>query len=298
MAKRLTIMLIGILVIIGFLVFGVSWHLSSLVLFPKSNCQTEHYVFCNDPSEIPLKFETVSFVTADGIKLQGWYIPAPESKKTVVMVHGHGGSKNEGLRFAKPLHDAGFNLLLYNSRVFATGDKAYASMGYFEQYDVKAAVDFVLKKKNANSIGLFGFSMGAATSILAMEKDNRIRAGVFSSAYANIIDQLLEVGKRDFGIPEFPIFSIAVALTNLRGKFDLDQIIPEESIRHISPRPVLIMHCDKDHYVDFSHAKRLYAAAKQPKYFWAAPCDKHEFLWNADPRKAETLTTSFFKSHL
>ncbi|MBU2509728.1 alpha/beta fold hydrolase [bacterium] len=298
MTSRLIKILVALVILAGLIVLAASWYLSSLVLYPKSVCRKEHYVYCNDPSEIPVSFENVSFTTSDEIELKGWYMPATGSGKTIVLVHGHGGSKNEGLRFVKALHDAGFNLLVYDSRVLSGGNKAFASMGYFEKKDVKAAIDWVINKKQAQSIGVFGFSMGAATSILAMEEDLRIKAGMFSSSYASVVDELAEVGKRDFGLPEFPILPVAIFIANIRGDMDLYSVVPERSIPRISPRPVYIMQCKQDDYVDYSHAQRLYKAAKDPKSFWGVPCNRHEYLWNSNPEKVETQVVNFFKLHL
>ncbi len=48
-------------------------------------------------------------VSADGVRLAGWYIPSGDgdaaSAPTVVIVHGWGVSKSDALRYAVPLHD-------------------------------------------------------------------------------------------------------------------------------------------------------------------------------------------------
>ncbi len=298
MASRLIKLLFSALILVILLVLAISWYLSSAIMYPKSNCRTEHYVYCKDPSEIPVPFEDISFNTSDNIELKGWYIPAKNSNKTIILVHGHGGSKNEGLRFVKALHESAFNLIAFNSRVLSNSDKAFASMGYHEKKDVKAAIDFAINEKQATSIGVLGFSMGAATSILAMEEDSRISAGFFSSSYASVVDELVDVGKRDYGLPEFPILQTAMFLANTRGNMDLYSIVPEKSIARLSPRPVHIVHCKQDDYINYSHAQRLYKAAGNPKGFWGAPCDKHEYVWNSDPKMAEAQAVNFFKRYL
>ena len=298
MKKKRTVIIITLVVILIVLPLAVSWYFSSIILYPKSVCHKEHYVYCGDPSEIPLEFENISFETDDKITLRGWYMPADNSSTAVIMVHGHGGSKNEGLRFAKPLVKAGFNVLAYDSRVLAKTGDAFASMGYHEVKDVKAAVDYLTKARDISRVGVLGFSMGGSTAIMAMADDNRIKAGLFSSSYANMVDEMAEVGQRDFGMPRLPILPLAISLINLRGNMDLYEVVPEKSISKISPRPLLIMHCDKDDYVDYSHAQRLFKAAGNPKDMWTAHCDKHEYLWNSDPEKAESVVTDFFSTHL
>ncbi len=140
--------------------------------------------------------------------------------------------------------------------------------------------------------------MGAATGIVTMADDERIKAGSFSSSYASVVDELSDVGRRDFGIPDFPLLTMAIAVANLRGNMNLYDIVPERSIVRISPRPVLIMHCDGDDYVDYEHAVRLYNAAKEPKEMWTASCKRHERVWNSNPKKAESVVISFFDRYL
>ena len=286
---------LGLFAILLIILCYIPWFFSSLLLLPKTNCSKEHHVFCDTPKEIGLEYETVSIINADGISLESWYIPAQNSKKGIILVHGHGGSRNEGLRFATSLHNTGFNLLALSLRRNAN---EYASMGYHEVKDVKAAVDFLLKEKKLESVGVFGFSMGAATSILAMEADTRIKAGLFSSGYASALDITSEAAKRDFGIPYYPLIPIVLRVINLRGNMKLETVRPIEKIGNISPRPISIFHCDKDHYVDSNHAARLFAEAREPKEKWIPNCDKHEFIWNTHREEAEKRSVDFFLKNL
>jgi uncharacterized protein len=289
MKKR--ILVIIILLILCF----IPWYFSSLILYPKINCSKEHHVFCETPKEIGLNFETVSIPTEDGVSLESWYIPSSNSKKGIIFVHGHGGSRNEGLRFAQALNKVGYNLLALNLRRNAN---QFASMGYHERKDVKAAVDFLINQKNLESIGIFGFSMGAATSILAMEEDNRIKAGIFSSGYASAMDVMSEAAKRDFGIPYYPLIPLVRSLINLRGNMQIETVRPEDKIGNISPRPIYLFHCDKDNYVDVSHIERLFKNAKEPKEKWVPACTKHEQIWNFHKEESEQRATDFFNKNL
>ncbi len=251
-------------------------------------------MFCDTPKELGLEYEEVK-IPAEGLELLSWYMPAKNSRKGIIFVHGHGGSRNEGLRFAKALHEAGFNLLALNLR---RNSDSFASMGFYEPIDVIAAIDFLIKEKNLDSVGLFGFSMGAATSILAMEKDPRVKAGLFSSGYASAMDVMSESAKRDFGIPYYPLIPIVQVFLNVRGNMQIETVKPEEKIGNISPRPVSIFHCDKDDYVDVSHSDRLFASAKEPKEKWIPVCSQHERIWNTNKVEAEKRSVAYFKKNL
>jgi fermentation-respiration switch protein FrsA (DUF1100 family) len=290
--KNIKLILIALLLLV---LFYIPWFFSSLILLPKINCRIEHHVYCETPKEIGLNYETVQVVNEDKISLESWYIPSPNSKKGIVLVHGHGGSRNEGLRFATALHKAGFNLLALSLRRNAN---QFATMGYHEVKDVEAAVSFLLKEKGLESVGVFGFSMGAATSILAMERDKRIKAGIFSSGYSSALDVTSEAARRDFGIPYYPLIPIVAGLINIRAKMKIETVRPVDRIGNISPRPISIFHCDKDDYVDSSHAEKLFSEAKEPKEKWIPACNKHELVWNFHKEESEKRAVDFFLKNL
>ncbi|MDT8991602.1 alpha/beta fold hydrolase [Curvibacter sp. APW13] len=270
------------------------WVFSSMVLLPKVNCTVQHHVYCESPAQVKLAFDEVALTTSDGVGLSAWWMPAPNAKKAIIFVHGHGGSRAEGLRFAPALHAAGYHLLAINLR---RNHGQYASMGYHERKDVRAAVDWVLQQKGVEGVALMGFSMGAATSILAMAEDPRIRAGLFSSPYASTLDVLSEAAKRDFGIPYYPLIPMVGAVIDWRGNMKIADTVPEAVIGSIAPRPVMLYHCETDRTTDASHSRRLFAAAKEPKGLWVPACDKHEQIWNAFPQEAEARTAGFFNKN-
>lgn len=289
--KTIFLSLIGFL----FIVFlGAAYYFSSLVLYPNVQCRADHHVFCDTPKERGLDYENVRFQTADGIELESYFIPSSNKNKAIILVHGHGGQKNEGLRFAKSLHDAGYSLVLLSLR---RNHGSFASMGYYEPLDVDAAFQF-LKNKGYSKIGIFGFSMGAATSILYMAKNPEIPAGIFSSGYAVAMDVMIESAKRDFGIPYYPLIPLVKLALDIRGNMDIDSVRPIDSIGDISPRPIAIFHCKSDDYVDHHHAEDLFSKAKEPKSLWSPECSRHERIWNVYPKEAEERAVSFFKTYL
>jgi alpha-beta hydrolase superfamily lysophospholipase len=294
MQKRWKYGLIGLGATVVLALSAASWVFSNMVLLPKVNCSAQHHVFCESPAQVKLAFEDVPLTTADGVQLAAWWMPAEGSRKTIVFVHGHGGSRVEGLRFAPALHAAGYNLLALDLR---RNHGQYASMGYHERKDVRTAVDWVLQTYPGNTVALMGFSMGAATSILAMAEDPRIQAGLFSSPYASTLDVLSQAAQRDFGIPYYPLIPLVGAVIDWRADMRIADTVPEAVIASIAPRPVMIYHCAIDRTTDASHSRRLFDTAKEPKALWIPACDRHERIWNAFPQEADARTVEFFRKH-
>ena len=284
------------IVIASFL--AVAWILSSNIMHPIFVCSEEHFFYCGDPSQLDLSFEDISIQVADGHTLSGWYIPAEASDKAVIFIHGHGADRHEGMRWFKAVHQAGFNILAFDLRNQGKSAKSFSTMGYFEKRDVIRALDYLQQQKQIESIGIFGTSMGAATSIMAMVDDSRIAAGVFEAGWANLDDLYSEIIEQHMGLPSYPLLPLTTWMLEQRTGMEMAKLNPEDMLADIAPRPVFIIHCSGDNLIGFSHGERNYAAAKKPKEFWKSPCQMHARAWQSDPEYIEQRVTNYFTKYL
>ena len=299
MQKILVRTLGGVFALFLTLLVAGAWYFSSLLRQAGPHeCRDDHYVFCTDPSEVGLKFENVKFESRDGLQLAGWYIPGKTDAPAVLMVHGRNATRREALRYAPSLQKAGFNLLLIDLRNCGESEKSFISMGYYEQLDALAGVDYLIQQKGMTSVGIFGFSMGGVTSILAMADDPRIKAGVFEASFDSLTRILADRAGIDYGLPEWPLVPLVELFYGWRGDFDTDAIRPVDRIDDIAPRPVFIIHGTADKTVPYHHGESLFAAAKEPKQFWTVPDGQHTRAWNANKEKAETDIPAFFTRYL
>ena len=286
---------------IGLLIAGLltfSWILSSNIMHPSFVCSEEHFIYCGDPSQLDLSFEDISFESDDGNTLSGWYMPAEASDKAIIFVHGHGADRHEGMRWFKAVHAAGFNILAFDLRNQGKSAKSFSTMGYFEKRDVIRALDYLQQQKQIESIGIFGTSMGAATSIMAMVDDSRIAAGVFEAGWANLDDLYSEIIEQHMGLPSYPLLPLTTWMLEQRTGMEMAKLNPEDMLADIAPRPVFIIHCSGDNLIGFSHGERNYAAAKKPKEFWKSPCQMHARAWQSDPEYIEQRVTNYFTKYL
>ena len=284
------------IVIASFL--AVAWILSSNIMHPTFVCSEEHFIYCGDPSQLDLSFEDISIQVGDGHTLSGWYIPAEASDKAVIFIHGHGADRHEGMRWFKAVHQAGFNILAFDLRNQGKSTKSFSTMGYFEKRDVIRALDYLQQQKQIESIGIFGTSMGAATSIMAMVDDSRIAAGVFEAGWANLDDLYSEIIEQHMGLPSYPLLPLTTWMLEQRTGMEMAKLNPEDMLADIAPRPVFIIHCSGDNLIGFSHGERNYAAAKKPKEFWKSPCQMHARAWQSDPEYIEQRVTNYFTKYL
>lgn len=119
----------------------------------------------SSPTEFGLDFENIELVTSDHLHLRGWWIPTNDSVKTIIFLHGYAGSMDPDLKYAPAIHQAGFNILMFDFRAHGRSEGNLTTIGTLEVSDVRAAIDFALARKS-EQVGLLGFSMGGRTALL------------------------------------------------------------------------------------------------------------------------------------
>jgi dipeptidyl aminopeptidase/acylaminoacyl peptidase len=154
------------------------------------------------PADLAMPYETITFPAADGLRLSGWFVPAPNDSArrgaTLILVHGWGwnrlgeaatdalanltaASRVDLLRLAYSLHKDGFNLLMYDSRNHGeSGSQPPMTFGETEAQDVLGAVAYLQGRTGvaANRIGAIGFSAGANGVLYALAQTDQIQAAV------------------------------------------------------------------------------------------------------------------------
>jgi uncharacterized protein len=218
------------------------------------------------PQALNLQYENISFKTTDGLTLRGWHLPSKkESAKTLILLHGYPADKGDILpALAFLQHD--FNLLLFDFRYLGESEGSYSTAGAKEVEDLLAAIRF-LKARAVTEVGVWGFSMGGAVALMAIERAPEIRAVIAESSYASLLGMALQL----LPIPliNYPIAYLIGLWAKLILGIDLRNVSPAETIRN-SAIPILITHSSADTVIPFAQAKSLERAlANNPRAeFW------------------------------
>ncbi len=152
------------------------------------------------PSDQGLDFETVTFPSQDGIPLEAWFIPAPNSKRLVIVNHpmsfnrygfpshiepwrsfGVAGGNTFEVDYTadyRILHEAGYNVLTYDERNFGLSGAANGGLnsgGRFEARDVIGSLKYVRGRSDLRdmSVALFSRCNGANATLYAIHSDPR-----------------------------------------------------------------------------------------------------------------------------
>ncbi|HXV83772.1 MAG TPA: alpha/beta fold hydrolase [Candidatus Binatia bacterium] len=274
-----------VLIVFSVLVIISLWGFYSSIRPPK-------IVSSLTPRDLKMAYEDVTFKTADGLTLYGWHIPsARQTERTVILLHGYPADKGNILPALAFLHED-FNLLLFDFRYLGKSEGSYSTAGAKEVYDLLAAIQF-LKGRGINEVGVWGFSMGGAVGLMAIEQAPEIRAVISESSYASLEEMAFELMR--IPVLNYPIAYLVGLWAKLFLGIDLRDASPADRIRN-TKIPILLIHSSADAVIPFSHARLLQQAlANNPNAeFWFHDDFAHGQL-ASDYR---TRIKEFFLKHL
>lgn len=272
-------------------------------LLVYANTHPPKYPLHIPPSAYRADYETVSFPSEDGITLKGWFVkPAhPASKAPVIIIcHGLGANKSDFTELAVALSRRGYFVLLFDFRAHGESSGSRSSLGHHEQGDIAAALDFLKVRPEAGPkrIGIYGFSMGASSAILAAARTHAFSVIVADSAFTSLRDQARTAITGFYHLPSFPFLNLSVLGYELYFQTGIDNISPVSVIKDISPTPVFIIAGDGDRLVPAENGRKLYAAAGEPKELWIIPNADHGATFAAAGSAYEKRVGDFFDKYL
>jgi len=275
-----------------FAMFTLSERAARSIVFPP------HVVDDRTPATVGLSYQDVAFPSTDGIALKGWLIPG--SPATVVVAHGHGGSKSQVLDYARFLREqGGYTVLLLDFRASGQSDGEKSTLGFYERQDLLGALDFLGRQPgvDAHHIGGLGLSMGAAALLLLGPDAQRLRGIVADSSF---IDghSLVSHFDRWFRLPSWP-FSVTVpwAIERFAGLAPRD-VAPVKAAPFIAPTPLFIIHGGADQGIPATDAIAIHAAAGEPKQLWIVPGAEHGAALAVAGEEYKQRVLAFFRSTL
>ena len=227
----------------GVLLLAVYFFQSHLVFFPETGRE-----IVATPDQVGLPYEDIRLQTADGVSLHGWYIPAVQSRGTVLFLHGNAGNISHRLDSVQMFHRMGYSTLIIDYRGYGNSGGAPGEQGTYQ--DAGAAWNYLTLQRHIPScrIVVFGESLGGAVAawLAARQKPAAL---VIASGFTSVPD----LGQQLY--PYLPVRQL------VRIRYDT-----RENLRNVAA-PVLIAHSPEDEIVPFGHGRALFAAANPPKRF-------------------------------
>lgn len=266
--------------LITFLIIGLCGFFFVHFYVPKLIISTRN----TPPSQNVFAFTSgkpVHIKASDSINLSGFltYTSKDTAKGTIILLHGIRAYKEHFSPLAAELAGQGYNTLALDLRAHGSSGGNYCTFGYYEKYDIVAAVDFLIHEEQLQNIGIWGQSLGGAIALQAMSIDPRIKYGIIESTFSSFRLVAHDYISRLTGI-DVPIFSnYLVDRAGKIGNFNPDDVIPYKDCEKIL-QPVLLVHGSKDDRISLEHAHENFDHLESnEKYFLEIEGANHFNVW-------------------
>ena len=165
----------------------------------------------------------------------------------VIYVHANSSSRAEGIRIKNHLLKKNINICSFDFEGSGYSEGEYISLGYHEKKQLKNVVDFIENYPGVGEIGLWGRSMGAATTLIYASMDKRIKAIVVDSPFTDFRRIAKETCLAQVSVPGF-LIGLAISIIGKsvynKNKMDINEI--------------KFVHAKDDDMVNFQHTLDLY----------------------------------------
>jgi fermentation-respiration switch protein FrsA (DUF1100 family) len=200
------------------------------------------------PQAYGLAHESLELTTGDGERLHAWWVPAAESRGTVLLFHGNAGNMSARLDYLLMFNRLKFSTLIIDYRGYGQSTGTPSEAGTYR--DAEAAWAWLTGTRDikAGDVVLFGESLGGAVASWLAAR-HPPRALILASTFTSV---------PDLGAEVYPFLPV-----RLISRIGYDNRANLESIR----APVLIVHSRQDDVIPFTHGQKLLEAANEPKQF-------------------------------
>jgi hypothetical protein len=236
--------------------------------------------------------EEVTFKTADGLRLEGWFVPS-RNGATVIAFPGRSGPQ----KHARMLIRHGYGVLLFDRRGEGASEGDPNAFGWVGDRDLHAAVSYLRGRPDvdAQRIGAIGLSVGGEMLIHAAAHSDAFKAIVSEGASGQSARDGFANGDRLEAFLGGVANTLSVAL--------FTSTLPPPSLKSEVPRiaPTAVFFIYGEHGQGGTEAKPnklFYAAAREPKRIWEVPAGQHIAGITTQPKEYERRVISFFDDAL
>ena len=230
------------------------------------------------PRQVGFEYDDVDFESSDGIRLHGWYVPAPERRGTVLFLHGNAGNISHRLDSIAVFRELGLDTFIFDYRGYGQSEGRTSEDGTYK--DAEAAWQYLVTERDTDpaEIVIFGRSIGGAVAAWLGTK-HKAAALIVESSFTSAVDMASRI---------YPFMPVRL-LTRLRYPV-IDYVAATTS-------PVLIVHSHDDEIIPFQMGQALYEAAPAPKAFLELRGGHNDAFFLSRDRYRQGLST-YIAEHL
>jgi fermentation-respiration switch protein FrsA (DUF1100 family) len=212
--------------------------------------------------------------TADGVRLNGWWIAAPDSAVATVYLHGNGGNLTHRVRHMRAIPAAGSSLLIVDYRGYGKSGGQPSESGLYA--DADAAYAWLTGQGfGAERIVIHGESLGSAVAVDLAAR--RPCAGVVLEAPFNSAAR------------------VAAGVVPVLGPLVMRAFDSKRKIGAIRA-PLLFIHGDRDQVIPHALGQDLFDAAREPKTLWTVAGAGHSDLVDVAGAQYRERLADFYRT--
>lgn len=257
------------------------------------------------PYQMPV-YETITFPSRNAkLNLSAFFIPTKAAdSRSIVIIHGLSGCKRlvTSLLPAGMLNRAGFQILVVDLRNMgdSDSDNGLQAAGTKEYWDVLGAWDWLVNERGVlpEHIGLYGYSLGGASALIAAGQESRITAVWTDSAFADPV----EVINAQLNNPLLSGFAaLSVTMGQLISGDNLRAKRPVDEIQNWAEQQLFLVHGDMDTTIPIEQAYQLETTARSAQVdvqLWVTTGSGHVESMFDYTEEYESRLVTFFKTAL
>jgi len=268
MVKKIMIVIIIVILVLIIAFFLLRAFESMNLYFPVKQLE-------GTPRDLGLEYEDVYFEASDGVKLNGWFVPSKKRSATMLYYHGNAGNISHRLPIIKMFNEMGIDVFIFDYRGYGKSKGFPSEEGIYR--DGFAAYDYLLSRPDVDKgkLVLYGKSIGAAVATEVLKR-REAKALITEGAFTSAPDMAGEL---------YPILPLKYVIVS---KYDSLSNIKTLDL------PVLVIHAKDDEIIPFSHGKRIFEAAREPKKVLEV-YGGHNYAIILEPEKFSRVIRQFLK---
>jgi uncharacterized protein len=210
--------------------------------------------------------------TTDEVKIHAWWVPSPGARLTTLFLHGNGGNLTHRGAHVREIVAAGSSLLIIDYRGYGKSEGWPSEGGLYR--DAEAGYKYLVEVGHgAGNIVLHGESLGTSVAVDLAARHKC--GGVVLEAPFN--------SAREVASRVLPLIGPLIT-----WGFDSKSKMPRVHA------PVLVIQGTRDEVIPVELGQALFAAAHEPKSFWAVEGSGHnDILETAGSRYRQRLAAFY-----